>query len=44
MKRQPIGLDPQTKLLWEISKQLDKLTKIMGKIASTITTTTTTIP
>lgn len=37
-----IGEDPQTRLLREISKQLDQLIKIMGTLQTT--TTTTTIP
>lgn len=41
-----IGWSANTKLLKEISKQLDQLIKIMGVVADnvTITTTTTTTP
>jgi len=37
-----IGQDPQSQLLWNISKQLEKLTQIMGQLLPTSTTTTTT--
>ena len=37
----PTGQDPQSQLLWQISKQLDTLIKIANKISSTTTTTTT---
>ena len=36
----PTGQDPQSQLLWQISKQLDTLIKIMSKISTTTTTTT----
>jgi hypothetical protein len=42
---QQIGQDPQSKLLWQISKQLEQLLGVMGAIAANttpITTTTTT--
>lgn len=38
----PIGQDPQSQLLWNISKQLEQLIGLVGKIANTTTTTTTT--
>lgn len=37
-----IGESQEVKLLREISKQLDRLTKIMGVVANNVTTTTTT--
>ena len=37
-----IGQDPQTNMLWEISKQLDQLIKIVSKLVVTTTTSTTT--
>ena len=37
----PTEQDPQSQLLWQISKQLDTLIKIANKISSTTTTTTT---
>lgn len=36
----PIGQDPQSQLLWNISKQLETLIKIVGHISTTTTTTT----
>lgn len=36
-----IGESQEVKLLREISKQLDRLTKIMGTVVATTTTTTT---
>ena len=38
----PIGQDPQSQLLWEISKQLERLIQVMGKLLPSSTTTTTT--
>ena len=45
----PVSQDPQSQLLWNISKQLQQLLGIMGQIAantapSTTTTTTTVAP
>lgn len=37
-----IGEGPDVKLLREISKQLDRLIKLMGVVANNVTTTTTT--
>jgi hypothetical protein len=37
---QQIGWSQESKLLWEISKQLDKLTNAVSKLATTTTTTT----
>ena len=37
-----IGWGPQEKLLYDITKQLDRLIKLMGTIANSVTTTTTT--
>lgn len=39
-----IGTDPQTQLLYQISKQLDRLIKIMSQLSNTVTTTTTIVP
>jgi hypothetical protein len=39
-----IGQDPQSQLLWQISKQLDQLIKIMGTFIPITTTTTTAVP
>jgi hypothetical protein len=39
----PLSQDPQSQLLWNISKQLDQLIGIVGTIANS-TTTTTTVP
>ena len=47
MKKREIGWGQQEILLYEISKQLDRLIKLMGVVArnvSTTTTTTTTTP
>jgi len=38
----PIGQDPQSQLLWNISKQLDQLLGLMGVLVNQGTTTTTT--
>jgi len=38
-----IGQDSQTRMLWEISKQLDQLIKITSKLVPATTTTTTTV-
>lgn len=38
----PLSQDPQSQLLWNISKQLEQLIGLVGKIANTTTTTTTT--
>lgn len=38
----PIGQDPQSQLLWNISKQLERLIQIMGQLLPDATTTTTT--
>lgn len=41
----PIGQDPQSQLLYQISKQLERLIQVMGQlIPTTITTTTTAVP
>jgi len=39
-----IGWGPEENLLWEISKQLERLTQVVGKLSGTTTTTTTTAP
>ena len=39
----PTGQDPQSQLLWQISKQLEYLTKVTGNTGSSTTTTTTTV-
>ena len=39
-----IGWGTQEKLLWQISKQLEKLIKVTYNIGSTTTTTTTITP
>ena len=36
----PTGQDPQSQLLWQISKQLDTLIKIVNKISFKTTTNT----
>jgi hypothetical protein len=38
----PLSQDPQSQLLWNISKQLEQLIGLVGKLANTTTTTTTT--
>lgn len=38
----PLSQDPQSQLLWNISKQLQQLIGLVGKIANNSTTTTTT--
>ena len=38
-----IGQDPQSLLLWEISKQLERLIKLVGQVANNTVTTTTSI-
>jgi len=38
----PLSQDPQSQLLWNISKQLQQLIGIVGTIANASTTTTTT--
>jgi len=40
----PLSQDPQSQLLWNISKQLQQLIGLVGKIANTTTTTTTSAP
>ena len=40
---QQIGWSQKSKLLWQISKQLERLTAVMGKNVPTTTTTTTTV-
>ena len=42
----PIGQDPQSQLLWNISKQLETLIKVVskGNIYTTTTSTTTIAP
>lgn len=40
----PIGSSAEASLLWQISKQLDQLIKVVSKISSTVTTTTTAAP
>ena len=42
MKNAQIGWGAQEKLLHEISKQLDRLIKLMGVVANNTVTTTTT--
>jgi len=39
---QQIGWSQKSKLLWNISKQLERLTAVMSKNVPTTTTTTTT--
>jgi hypothetical protein len=39
-----IGWSVKSNLLWQISKQLEYLTRIMGKNITTTTTTTTASP
>lgn len=41
---QQIGQSQKVKLLAEISKQLEYLTKVMGRNATTTTTSTTAMP
>ena len=40
---QQIGWSQKSKLLWQISKQLERLTAVMGNNVPTTTTTTTTV-
>jgi hypothetical protein len=40
----PLSQDPQSQLLWNISKQLEQLIGLVGAIAATTTTTTTVAP
>lgn len=40
----PLSQDPQSQLLWNISKQLEQLIGVVSKLVVTTTTTTTTIP
>jgi hypothetical protein len=40
---QQIGWSQRAKLLWNISKQLEKLTQVAGNVVLTTTTTTTTV-
>ena len=42
MKKRQIGWSQQEILLHEISKQLDRLIKLMGVVARNVSTTTTT--
>ncbi len=37
----PIGQDPVSQQLWRISKQMEQLIGLVGKIANPTTTTTT---
>jgi hypothetical protein len=39
---QQIGWSQKSKLLWQISKQLERLTQVAGNVNLTTTTTTTT--
>ena len=39
-----VGWGTEENLLWEISKQLEELSRILGNLASSTTTTTTTTP
>jgi hypothetical protein len=39
---QQIGWSQRAKLLWQISKQLERLTQVAGNVNLTTTTTTTT--
>jgi hypothetical protein len=41
---QQIGWSQKAKLLWNISKQLEALTGVMGRNIPATTTTTTTVP
>ena len=42
---QQIGWSQKSKLLWQISKQIEYLTRVMGgNVPATTTTTTTTVP
>ena len=41
---QQIGWSQKSKLLWNISKQLERLTEVMGRNIPATTTTTTTAP
>jgi hypothetical protein len=41
---QQIGWSQKSKLLWNISKQLEYLTGVMGRNIPATTTTTTTVP
>lgn len=36
----PLSQDPQSQLLWNISKQLEQLIGLVGKLGTTTTTTT----
>jgi hypothetical protein len=38
----PIGQDPQSQLLWNISKQMEQLIRAVSALAPETTTTTTT--
>ena len=38
---QQIGQGPKTKLLWQISKQLERLIQVVGSAPATTTSTTT---
>jgi len=40
----PLSQDPQSQLLWQISKQLEQLIGLVGKIVTTTSTTTTALP
>lgn len=39
-----IGWSNESNLLWQISKQLERLIQVTGNLASTTTTTTTVAP
>ena len=41
---QQIGWSQKSKLLWQISKQLERLTQVAGNVNLTTTTTTTATP
>jgi len=38
----PIGQDPQSQLLWNISKQMEQLIGQVGAVVTALSTTTTT--
>jgi hypothetical protein len=40
----PLSQDPQSQLLWNISKQLEQLIGVVSKLVVTTTTTTTVAP
>ena len=40
----PTGQNPQSQILWNISKQLEQLIQVASKLISITTTTSTTYP